>query len=163
MTKRISGVLAVVVLLITLVVTGCGNQLTMQEYYDQLGTYFKDYVAVCLDFDTLYQDFTSAEQADQKLSQAKEICSKAKAALDNFAKMNPPSQYSEKHKELVKSIDYEKEYWDKSEKIFTAKTDSEIKQFAEEADGMFDDIPSEQQFQSIYRDLYLSVKTEVEK
>lgn len=98
----------------------------MQDYYDQLGANFKEYVAATKDFSSIQTNVTTAAQAEQEKSKAQELCKKAETVLDKFAKMQPPSKYSEKHNELIKSIELEKKFWESSAKIFTAKTDSEI-------------------------------------
>lgn len=115
-----------VVIIITLMLSGCGKQLSMQDYYDQLGANFKEYVAATKDFSSIQTNVTTAAQAEQEKSKAQELCKKAETVLDKFAKMQPPSKYSEKHNELIKSIELEKKFWESSAKIFTAKTDSEI-------------------------------------
>ena len=163
MTKRITAMMTAVVIIITLMLSGCGKQLSMQDYYDQLGANFKEYVAATKDFSSIQTNVTTAAQAEQEKSKAQELCKKAETVLDKFAKMQPPSKYSEKHNELIKSIELEKKFWEASAKIFTAKTDSEISQYTSDAEAVFDGTPSEKQFALLYKDLYLSVKAELEK
>ena len=163
MTKRIAALLIAVIIPITLIFTGCGStQLTTQEYYDQLYADFKEYVADLKEVSEIQTSAPSVSTLQSQKEKAEEICEKAEKTLDKFTKMNPPSQFADKHKKLVSAVELEKKFVKATAKIFTAGSESELLEYTNEAEKIFDGISEEQQFATIFMELFLEVKSELE-
>lgn len=159
MTKRLTAFLIAVIIPFTVLFTGCGSkQLTPKEYYDELYATFKEYVADLKEVSALQAKAKTLAEVQAQLSKAKDICGKAGKTLDKFGKMKPPSQFSDKHKKLLSAVDLEKKFVSTVEKAFNSKTVDELVKYTKEAETVFDNIPSEQQFAAVFMDLLLEVK-----
>lgn len=159
MTKRITALLIAVIIPFTVIFTGCGSkQLTTKEYYDELYATFKEYVADLKEVSTMQAKATTLAEVQSQLGKAKDICGKAGKTLDKFVKMKPPSQFADKHKKLLSAVDLEKKFVNTVEKAFSSKSADELAKYTKEAEAVFDNIPSEQQFAAVFKDLLLEVK-----
>ena len=161
MTKRIAALLVAVLFPITLIFTGCGKQLTEQEYFDGLYANFKEYLAAMEEIETVQTDVSSSQEIMLEQTKATEICKKAEQALDKFNKLNPPDSFADKHKTLLSAVELEKEFVRAAQKVLTARTPAEYEQYSLEASMVFADIPVEQQFAAVFAELLLEVQSAV--
>ena len=162
MTKRITALLLAVLLPIAFILTGCGSkELTVQEYSDQLYSAFKQYSDDLRNIGSLETNVGVSELQNQ-LNKAKELCETAEKTLDEFTKMSPPSQFADKHKKLTEAVEDEKGFLQAVEKIFTSASADELSKNTQEAETFYDKIPEEQQFASIFLDLFLEVQSALE-
>lgn len=160
MTKRIASLLAATLIPIALIFTGCGKRLTEREYFDELYATFKQYSSDMRNIGSLQTNVSVSELKGQ-LDRAKELCKTAEKTLDGFMKMNPPSQFDDKHKKLTSAVKLEKDFLKATEKIFTATSEEELSKYTKEAEAVFDGIPEEQQFAAVFLELFLEVKDAV--
>lgn len=160
MLKRITALLIMVIIPITLIFTGCGKRLTEEEYHDELYTDFKEYAAVLNEIETIQANVTSSQEIMLEQTKATEVCEKAEKALEKFEKMNPPDGFTEKHKTLLKAVELEKKFVNASEKVLTARTPFELEEYATEAAMIFAGTPEDQQFAAVLSDLLLDLKAE---
>lgn len=159
MTKRITALLIAVIIPFTVILTGCGSkQLTPKEYYDELYATFKEYAADLKEVSALREKSKNLAEVQAQLSKAKELCGKAGKTLDKFGKMKPPSQFADKHKKLLAAVDLEKNFVNTVEKAFSSKSVDELAKYTKEAEAVFDNVPSDQQFPAVFMDLLLEVK-----
>lgn len=160
MTKRVTVLLAAVLIPIMLLVTGCGknNELSMQEYYDRLRGDFKQYIDDLKEVGDLQTSVDSVDDLKAQQQKAKELCEKAEKTLDDVIKMTPPSHFAEKHKTLVSAAELEKRFLQATEKVFTATTSDELEKYLNETEAVFKNVPMERQFAGVITDLLLEVK-----
>ncbi len=164
MTKRIIALLIAVIIPAAMIFTGCSSkQLTTQEYYDQLYANFKEYAAELKEITTIQTNVKTIDDVQKMLNKANDTCGKADAVLDKFSKMNPPSQFADKHKKLLSAIETEKKFISTVKKIFTSKSLSELSQYTNEAQSVFNGIPEKQQFAAVFMDLILEAKAAADK
>lgn len=159
MTKRITALLIAVIIPIMTIFTGCSSKpLTPKEYYDELYTAFKEYVAELKEVTTLQTNVKTIEDVQTQLSKAKDICTNAEKALDKFSRLNPPEQFADKHKKLLTAVDTEKKLIKAMGKVFTAKSLSDLAQFTKDVQAVTSGVPTDQQFAAVFKDLILEVK-----
>lgn len=159
MTKRITALLIAVIIPFTVLFTGCSSkQLTPKEYYDELYATFKEYAADLKEVSAMQAKATTLAEVQAQLGKAKEICGKAGKTLDKFGKMKPPSQFADKHKKLLSAVDLEKKFINAAEKVFNSKSIDELAKYTKEAEAVFDNVPSDQQFAAVFMNLLLEVK-----
>lgn len=162
MTKRITALLLAVLLPIAFILTGCGSkELTVQEYSDQLYSTFKQYSDDLRNIGSLETNVGVSELQSQ-LNKAKELCETAEQTLDSFINMSPPSQFADNHKKLTAAVEDEKSFLQAVEKIFTSASADELSKNTQEAETFYDKIPEEQQFASIFLELFLEVQSALE-
>ena len=114
-----------------------------EEYRDGYGEFIKIAAAAGNDFSKM------KEKSDQLLS----ACEKMDRALEEFEKLNPPSEFKELHGKLLKSIEDEKRWQEYRKKGYNAKTE-------EEANKYFDKIAEEvnaADVNEIFPHLYLEI------
>ena len=160
MTKRITALLIAVLFPITFIFSGCGKQLTAQEYSEQLYSTFKQYLADLTEVSGI-QAGTSVSEIQSQREKAKELCEKAEKTLDEFAKMTPPSQFADRHKKLISAVGLEKDFLKVTAKIFTASSADELSKYTKEAEAFFDGTPEEQQFAAVFLELFKEVQSAV--
>ena len=162
MTKRVTVLLAALLLPITLIFTGCGARLTEQEYFDGLYANFKEYLAAMEEIGNVQTDVSSSQEIMLEQTKATEVCKKAEKALEKFNKLNPPSQFDDKHKKLLTAVELEKDFVRAAQKVLTARTPAEYEQYSIEASMVFADVPAEQQFAAVFAELLLEVRAAAE-
>ena len=162
MNKRVTALLIAFILPIMLMITGCGKQLTEQEYYDGLYANFKEYVSALEEIETVRADASSSQEKMLEQTKATEICQKAEKALEKFDKMTPPDRFAENHKTLLAAVEYEKEFVKASQKVLTARTPFEYEEYSTEAVMVFAGVPEEQQFAAVLAALLSEVEGTLE-
>lgn len=133
-------------------------QLTPQEYYDELYATFKEYVADLKEVTELQTKVKTIADVQSLFSKSKEICEKAEKTLNKFAKMNPPSQFADKHKKLLSAVDTEKKFINAVMKVFTSKSLDELAKNTKEATEITTNVSAENQFAAVCASLILEVK-----
>lgn len=156
--KRVAVLLIAVLLPITLIFSGCGKELTAQEYSDQLVSAFKQYAADLSEINTIQSGAGTVSELQDQQKKAKEICEKAEKTLNEFKKMKPPSQFADKHKKLISAVELEKDFLKATAKLFTASSAEEISSYTEDIEAVFSGTPEEQQFGAVFMDLFRDVQ-----
>lgn len=175
MTKRIVVLLIAVLIPLTLILTGCGNQpaetvvdvtpvefapegaqLTVVEYRESLELLMKDYVVVLNDV-PLDEENDTVAKLKPHWEEAKESCRKCNEALDRFGMVNPPEKLIEKHKKLLEGVNNEKEYVAAMERFLTAKNNKDLKRYSEELEKLADR-PEEETLPAMYSALHKELK-----
>lgn len=114
-----------------------------EEYRDGYGEFIKIAAAAGNDFSKM----------KEKRSELLSACEKMDHALEEFEKLNPPSEFKELHGKLLKSIEDEKRWQEYRKKGYNAKTE-------EEANKYFDKIAEEvnaADVNEIFPHLYLEI------
>lgn len=159
MIKRITALLLGAVLPIMLLCGCAGNKaLTVQEYGDELYRCWGEFLTATTDW-TKYAP-GSYPYSDDDIKGLKDTVSRRKRALDDIAKISPPQKYSGRHKELVKSLDYEYKWNDAALKLIGAKSEEESDKFGMEIANTVNSIPEGKSFSELYMFLYKDLKAE---
>lgn len=143
MTKRVIAFIIAVMIPISLL-GGCkGKQLTTQEYADEMYRCYRVFSQTILDLfmgnngnKGLFSTFRVGNSDD--IVRLKEVISRLEKAFDDIEKINPPDNYADIHKEIVKSLETERqriEIWLKLEK---AEDSANIEEIRKEADNLYD-------------------------
>ncbi|MDE6726587.1 MAG: hypothetical protein K2J80_01450 [Oscillospiraceae bacterium] len=175
MTKRITALFIAVLIPLTLILTGCGNQpaetvvdvtpvefapegvqLTVGEYRETLMNLMKDYVVVLNDV-PLDEENDTVAKLKPHWGEAKESCRKCNEKLDMFGTINPPEKLVEKHKKLLEGVNNEKEYVAAMERFLTAKNNKDLKRYSEELEKLVDR-PTEETLAGMFSELSKELK-----
>lgn len=151
MKKRILALFALIIPL-TLMLCGCGR-LSVKEYYEELNAGFEEYASALIEFENVNIDVKSSQEIMLEQTKATEICDRAEKALDRFAKMNPPEEFSEKHEELLVSVELERKFVNATRKVLTATTPDEMLIYSSEADAVLNGVPADKQFPAVIKRL----------
>lgn len=153
MTKRIVSLLIALVIPMALMLSGCkGKPLTKEEYLDTIVAGVKDYSAAAAELTAIDSTTFTDEAVKARHEKAKEVCGKLDKALDKFADINPPQDYSEKHNTLLKAVEEERKFVRASEKLLTSTNIADIEAAKNELETIYN-LPTEQTFASVALDL----------
>lgn len=149
MTKRIVTFFIALVIPMALMLSGCkGKPLTEQEYLDTLAAGVKDYSNAAKELTAIDSTTFTDEAVKARHEKAKDVCGKMEKALDKFADINPPQNYSDKHKNLLTAVETERKFVKASEKLLTSTNLADIEAARDELATIYN-LPSEQTFASV--------------
>lgn len=157
MTKRIAALLVAVILPMTMLFAGCGSKrLSVAEYRDQMKEYWTEFMQT----NTAWTKMASEDlpQTDAEKSKYRDIISRREKALDGIKKINPPQEYTDKHKAIVASLDYEYKWNAAALKLVDAKTEDEAEKIGAELQNIVNSIPDGQSLPLLYLQLYRELK-----
>ena len=108
MTKRITAMMTAVVIIITLMLSGCGKRLSLDEYKTASEAAFKGWITAATDWadfsgKNIMNDDRNAEfgKVRENRDALEQKLLKVESALYEFDKLgNPPAEYDELHKKL---------------------------------------------------------------
>lgn len=131
---------------------GCttGEQLTPEEYKSAIMSSYKKYITSFIDMASyLPPEPIEATAENVSLIQSnsaklEECLDKRKEALNDFKKMNPPEEYKELHKKLIKAIDSDEEELAITRKLVKAKTPDDISDFNEKMEKISAELTPEE-------------------
>lgn len=157
MTKRLTVLLAAILMLLC----GCAENkaLTVREYSDELDCCWGEFLTATAEW-TKYAPETYPYSGED-VKGLKETISRRKKALDDIAKINPPEKYAERHKELVKSLDYEYEWNKAALKLADAKSAEDADRLGNDIAEIVDSIPEGESLPSVYMFLHKDLKEEL--
>lgn len=157
MTKRLTVLLAAILMLLC----GCaGNkELTVQEYSDELYRCWGEFLTATAEW-TKYAPETYP-YSDEDVKGLKETVSRREKALDDLARINPPEKYAERHKALVKSLDYEYKWNKAALDLADAKSAEDADRLGNDIAEIVDSIPEGGSLPSVYMFLYKDLKEEL--
>lgn len=150
MTKRIVSLIIALVIPVAFMLSGCkvGKPLTEQEYLDTLVADIKEYSAVAKELGGIDSVTFTDQAVKARQDKAKDVCGKMEKALDKFADINPPQNYSEKHKNLLTAVENERKFVKASEKLLTSTDIADIEAAKNELTTIYN-LPTEQTFASV--------------
>lgn len=157
MTKRLTVLLAAILMLLC----GCAENkaLTVREYSDELDRCWGEFLTATAEW-TKYAPETYPYSGED-VKGLKETVSRRKKALDDIVKINPPEKYAERHKELVKSLDYEYEWNMAALKLTDAKSAEDADRLGNDIAEIVDSIPEGESLPSVYMFLHKYLKEEL--
>jgi len=144
MRKRVLPLMIALILPIVML-CGCsmGERLSPEEYNFAMINAWQKYITSCTDmapylppepFEATAENVSIIQSNSAKL---KECLDKREEALNDFKEMNPPEEYEELHKKLIKGINTrEKEQLALLRKLVKAKTPDDISDYNEEMERM---------------------------
>lgn len=124
MIKRITAMIIAVIIPIALL-SGCGKSLTVEEYKDELQSKWRDYASAQM---AIVSDMQSFDESGTIPAEFEDHCKSFEQAMKAFEKINPPSDYKEKHKQLVKALDNERDWLAAIRECAAATSPQEIEQ-----------------------------------
>lgn len=140
MTKR-ARYLIIALILPIVMLCGCssGERMSPEEYKSAIMSSWKKYITSFTDMATylpsepLEATAENVSLIQSNSSKLDECLNKREEAYNDFKKMNPPEEYEELHKKLIKAINTrEKEQLDITRKLVKAKTPDDISDFNEQ-------------------------------
>lgn len=161
MSGRVAAALLAVSVLLSVMLCGCsGKRLTVREYGDEIKRCWGEFLVATTDW-TKYAPETFP-YTDEEIAGLKETISRREKALDDLRKINPPEKYADRHKELVKSLDYEYEWNKAALKLCSAESSEEADRIGEEIADTVNSIPDGESFPSVYMFLWKDLKAELD-
>ena len=159
MTKRITALFMAVLIPLMLMLTGCGSKrLSVTEYRDQMKEYWTEFMKTTVDWTKMPPE--NPPQTDAEKSEYRDIISRREKALDGIKNTNPPQEYTDKHKAIVTSLDYEYKWNAAALKLVDAKTADEAEKIGTEIQNIVNSIPDGQSLPLLYAQLYKELKNE---
>lgn len=180
MMKRFVALMIAVLLPITAILAGCGNNtdkpvpdilisdpeitipesvpLSIEQYYDAIKDTFHDYADAVKEIPLEECKDLKAMKKNYDLST--ETCAKALEILCRFERINPPEKYAEKHKELIgEPLEREKAVIRAEWRFITSKNKADVKK---NSDAYVEslDIPNEETLAAKWFDIMLELKEE---
>lgn len=125
MIKRIMAMIIAVIIPISLL-SGCGKSLTVEEYKTEIEKCWKGFLTSISSLSADMQYFEKNEVLEDS-NKFENDCKNFENALKDFEKINPPSEYKEKHKQMIKALDNERYWLTTVRKYVSATTPEEIK------------------------------------
>lgn len=160
MTKRIVSLFIALVIPMAFMFTGCkggGKPLTIQEYLDTLTADVKDYTAAAKELSAIDSTTFTDQAVKARHDKAKDVCGKMSKALDKFADITPPQDYSEKHKTLLKAVEEERKFVKATEKLLTSTDIADVEAAKNELETIYN-LPTEQNFAAVALDIIKELK-----
>lgn len=159
MTKRIVSLLIALIIPMALILSGCKNSkpLTKEEYVDALAADFKEYAAAAKELVAIDSKTFTNEAVKARRSKVKDACGKMEKALDKFADINPPAEFSQKHKTLLEAVGNERKFVKASEKLLTSTNVADVEAAKNELEAI-DNLPTAQTLGSIVLALVKELK-----
>lgn len=157
MTKRVT---ALFLLLCVLLISGCNTspKLTAEEYKNELMTGYEEFMAARMKIAEIMLNAEQSDRASLESSEFEYTCRDFESAMKRFEKMNPPDNYKDKHKKLVKSLDDYHDWLKAVRKFVKCTTPEEFEKALNEANGTLD---VENGFLSRYLDMLVEVNGEL--
>lgn len=137
MAKRVLSLIIVLILPIVML-CGCstGERLSPEEYKSAVTSAWEKYFGSITELAALIPIQANDEglaKLQQNASKCEALLNQREEAFNDFKIINPPKEYEELHKKLIKAIDYdEKEQLAITRKFVKAKTTDDISDFIEE-------------------------------
>lgn len=160
MTKRIVSLLLAAVLPLILLCGCSGNRLTVREYGNELYRCWGEFLNATMEW-TKYAPENYPFNGEN-IKGLKDTVSRRENALDDIAKINPPEKYAERHKELVKSLDYEYKWNKAALKLIDAKSAEDADKLENNIAEIVNSIPEGESLPSVYLFLYKDLKEELD-
>lgn len=157
MTKRIT---ALFLLLVVFLIGGCNTsqKLTAVEYKDELMSGYEEFMTSRI---KIAEIMINSEQGNPSLesSEFESACKDLENSMKRFEKMNPPDNYKDKHKKLVKSLDDYRGWLKAVKKVVECTTSEEFDKALNEANSTLD---TENGFLKQYLDMFIEVNKEAD-
>ena len=142
--KDIGKILLCILLPVLLIISGCGSQLSEEQYIEELQNNFREFGSSVTRFSTTLSDGEKDGNFDTAV--IAECCEKIKSALNRIEALNPPAGYSENHGRIGTGIDQEREYVKCAEKINDyLKSNSPVDTGSAEYQRLVDDLSAKAQ------------------
>lgn len=160
MTKRIISLLIALVIPMALMLSGCKSSkpLTKEEYLDALTADYKEYSAAAKELTAIDSDTFTEQAVKARQEKAKDVCGKMEKALDKFGDINPPADYSKKHKTLLTAVEQEKKFVNASEKPLTSTNFDDINSAKNELVTIYN-LPTEQTVRDDFLGSYQGIES----
>ena len=158
MTKRIT---ALFLLLAVLLIGGCNisQKLTAAEYKDELMSGYEEFMASRIKIAEIMIDAEQGNRISLGSSEFEGACKDLENSMKRFEKMNPPDNYKDKHKKLVKSLDDYRDWLKAAKKAAECTTPEEFDKALNAANGTLD---TENGFLKQYLDMFIEVNKEAD-
>lgn len=160
MTKRIVTLLLAAVMPLILLCGCSGDGLTVREYGDELSRCWGEFLNATVEWTKYAPEYYPF--GDEDIKGLKDTVSRREKALDDIAKINPPEKYAERHKELVKSLDYEYKWNKAALKLIDAKSAEDADKLGNDIAEIVNSIPEGESLPSVYMFLYKDLKEELD-
>lgn len=157
---------AVFLTLAMLLLSGCGARMTKLDYYNETLRCWEIY----RDTNNELTGGLNAENAllpnfrlgnSEDIARLNEIIDRRDKALKDIEKLNPPKEYKDQHKKLVKGIKAEYK-WDKAVLGLTdAKTEADRGKVGEKVTAALDSLNWDEYFPSVYAKMHGELKTDL--
>lgn len=172
MTKRVLSLTIALILPVTLLCGCSGKRLTPEEYKTAIESAWKKYMSSVLEMTEYFPADADEEGClsviQKNKQELEELLDKREEALDDFKKINPPEEYGELHKKLIKAEDaWEYENVSLIRDLLNAKTAQDVadyiditEQRSKEAMGSASDIFTGTTFPSVYVQIIMKLQAD---
>ncbi|MCH5196856.1 MAG: hypothetical protein J1F28_09075 [Oscillospiraceae bacterium] len=155
MTKRISAIFLAFIAL--LILSGCAPKLTAEEYKDELTSAYNEFMTAHMKISEIMYAVEQGDRTSLENSEFHDACEDMESSMERFERMNPPDNYKDKHKRMVKSLDNYRDWIKAVEKFVECTTPEEFEKALDEANGTLD---IENGFLRQYLDLFIELTKE---
>lgn len=152
MTRRITAIFLAFTALLML--SGCAPKLTAEEYKDELISAYNEFMTAHMKISEIMYAVEQGDRTSLESSEFRDACEDMESSMKRFEGMNPPDNYQDRHKRLVKSLDNYRDWIKAVEKFVECTTPEEFEKALEEANGTLD---IENGFLRQYLDLFIEL------
>lgn len=149
-----------------LLLSGCGARMTRLDYYNETLRCWEEYRDTNNELtgglnteNALLPNFRLGNAED--IARLNEIVARREKALSDFEKLDPPKEYKDRHKAIVKGIKIEQK-WDKAVLgLADAKTEADRDKVGEELTAALDSLSWDEYFPFTYAKLHRQLKEDL--